>query len=63
MHNQLIEIIFQMTQNFKILKTAQDIENSSRSQGSQMKHMINKAQELKVDEEFEDDSDYGQSVK
>ena len=28
-----------------------------------MKHTINKAQEVRVDEEFKDDPDYGQSVK
>ena len=36
---------------------SQDIKMDSGSQGLQRKHMINKKQEVKVDEEIEDDSD------
>ena len=41
----------------------QYIEIHSRSQESQRKHMINKTQEVRGDEEFEDDSNYGKSAK
>ena len=42
---------------------SQEDENDWRSQVSQREHLINKAQELWVNEEFEDDLDNSQSVK
>ena len=41
----------------------QYIKIDSRNKESQMKHMMNKTQEVRVDKELEDDSDYGQSAK
>ena len=59
LHSQLIKIIFSDENDSE----SQDIENDSISQESQRKYMINKTQEVRVDEKFEDDSDYGQSIK
>ena len=42
---------------------SQEDENDLRSQVSQREHLINKAQEVWVNEEFEDDLDNSQSVK
>ena len=42
---------------------SQEDENDSRSQVSQKEHLINKTQEVWVNEEFEDDLDNSQSVK
>ena len=42
---------------------SQEDENGSRSQVSQRQHMINKTQEVLVNEEFEDDSENGKSIK
>ena len=42
---------------------SQEDENDSRSQVSLRKHLINKTQEVWVNEEFEDDLDNSQSVK
>ena len=41
---------------------SQEDENDSRSQVSQRQHMINKTQEVWVNEEFEDDSENGKSI-
>ena len=41
---------------------SQEDENDSRSQVSQKQHMINKTQEVWVNEEFEDDSESGKSI-
>ena len=41
----------------------QYIKIDSRNKESQMKHMMNKTQEVRGDKEFEDDTDYGQSAK
>ena len=42
---------------------SQEDENDSRSQVSQREYLINKTQEVWVNEEFEDDLDNSQSVK
>ena len=42
---------------------SQEDENDSRSQVSQRKHLINKTQEVWVNEKFEDDLDNSQYVK
>ena len=42
---------------------SQEVENDSRSQVSQREHLINKTQDVWVNEEFEDDLDNSQSVK
>ena len=41
----------------------QYIKIDSRNKESQMKHMMNKTQEVRVDKELEDDSDSGQYAK
>ena len=41
---------------------SQEDENDSRSQVSQRQHMINKTQEVWINEEFEDDSKNGKSI-
>ena len=44
-----------MTQNLKILNMTLEVRDH--------KKIINKAQEVRIDEKFKDDSDYGQFVK
>ena len=60
LHNQLIGINFFSDE---VDSESQEDENDSRSQVSQREHLINKAQEIWVNEEFEDDLDNSQSVK
>ena len=59
MHNQLIEIFFSDEDDSE----SQEDENDSRIQISQREHLINKTQEVWVNEEFEDNLDNSQSVK
>ena len=50
MHNQLIRLFLD------------EDENDSRSQVSQREYLINKTQEVWVNEEFEEDSENGKSI-
>ena len=59
LHNQLIETIFSDEDGLE----SQEDENDSKSQVSQRKYLINKTQEVWVNEEFEDDLDNNQFVK
>ena len=59
LQNKLIQIIFSVEDH----SLSQYIKIDPRSQESQRKHIINKTQEVRGDEEFEADSDYGQFAK
>ena len=68
MTNKLHNFVFSQPTNWDNFSVEdhslpQYIKIDSRSQESQRKHIINKTQEVRGDEEFEDDSDYGQSAK
>ena len=69
MTNKLSNFVFSKQTNWDNFFSVEDhilpqyIKIDSRIQESQRKHIINKTQEVRRDEEFEDDSDYGQSAK